>query len=218
MVVIARSVMRQFKNPLPPAKHPALCCMQIRQALLSWYDVNHRVLPWRRNPHSKRVLADPAYVCPPAGLPLNEFIYYVWVCEVQPFLAPALPRQPSLQSLATQAHTCNHPGPFGLGHVSSLMRCSMQDSCRAAAAAQVRWHCLPVERAGPIRGSEVLGCAHYVMDCSVSLGRWLPLEIMRDLRRIVTQPCFICNQTFMSSFKSLMYLSISSTNQRNCGR
>ena len=68
-----------------PCSLPTTCPLmraQIRTALLSWYDVNHRVLPWRRNPHSKRALADPAYVCPPAALPLNEFIYFVWVCEV----------------------------------------------------------------------------------------------------------------------------------------
>ncbi|BDA41049.1 Adenine DNA glycosylase [Coccomyxa sp. Obi] len=55
---------------------------EIRRNLLEWYDLNHRVLPWRRNPHSKLKVTDPNSKCPPADLPLNEFMYYVWVCEV----------------------------------------------------------------------------------------------------------------------------------------
>ena len=55
---------------------------QIREALLDWYDLNHRVLPWRRNAHSMRRRTDPDYTCPPAKLELNDFMYYVWVCEV----------------------------------------------------------------------------------------------------------------------------------------
>jgi A/G-specific adenine glycosylase len=54
-------------------------------ALLSWYDENHRVLPWRRNAHSRRspaaVAAEP-YQAPPGDLSDDVFIYYVWVCEI----------------------------------------------------------------------------------------------------------------------------------------
>lgn len=62
---------------------------QIRASLLEWYDANHRVLPWRRNPHSKlppkkkegkeETEEDQGA---PLDLPLERFIYGVWVCEV----------------------------------------------------------------------------------------------------------------------------------------
>ena len=40
------------------AKHPGVRSAierapEARQALLEWYDANHRVLPWRRNVHSR---------------------------------------------------------------------------------------------------------------------------------------------------------------------
>lgn len=52
----------------------------IRCNLLDWYDANHRVLPWRRNPRSRLgpaalAAAAAAGVAPaPSGLPLNEFM------------------------------------------------------------------------------------------------------------------------------------------------
>lgn len=62
--------------------------LQIRAGLLAWYDAHHRILPWRRNPHSKlptamvaAAAADGTHPAPP-DLPQNEFIYYVWVCEI----------------------------------------------------------------------------------------------------------------------------------------
>ena len=61
---------------------------QIRGGLLAWYDANHRVLPWRRNPHStlgaeQLAAAAAAGQAPaPLDLPHNEFIYFVWVCEI----------------------------------------------------------------------------------------------------------------------------------------
>ena len=55
---------------------------QIRQGLLQWYDENHRVLPWRRNFHSKRASQEGDLPGAPLDLPLDEFMYYVMVCEV----------------------------------------------------------------------------------------------------------------------------------------
>ena len=60
-----------------------LCLPQIRLELLAWYDANHRILPWRRNAHSKRDLT-PAdkYQPVPMNTPQQQFLYFVWVCEV----------------------------------------------------------------------------------------------------------------------------------------
>jgi A/G-specific adenine glycosylase len=62
---------------------------QLRTSLLSWYDENHRVLPWRRNPHSKlsSTIVDEyrikqGIVPAPLDLDQDTFIYYVWVCEI----------------------------------------------------------------------------------------------------------------------------------------
>ncbi len=57
----------------------------MQRALLSWYDENHRVLPWRRNVHSKlspEAVAAQPYQAPPGDLSGDVFIYYVWVCEI----------------------------------------------------------------------------------------------------------------------------------------
>lgn len=60
----------------------------MRSALLSWYDDNHRILPWRRNPHSRlsselvEKAAKEGQLPAPADLPMDRFIYYVWVCEI----------------------------------------------------------------------------------------------------------------------------------------
>ena len=57
----------------------------MQKALLSWYDENHRVLPWRRNVHSRlspATVASQPYQAPPSDLSDDAFIYYVWVCEI----------------------------------------------------------------------------------------------------------------------------------------
>ncbi len=57
--------------------------LQIRQELLGWYDKNHRVLPWRRNPHSTREpKANDKYQSIALDTPQQQFAYCVWVCEV----------------------------------------------------------------------------------------------------------------------------------------
>jgi A/G-specific adenine glycosylase len=66
-----------------PGSLPAL-----RAALLDWYDANHRVLPWRRNARSRLPAAAAAAAAArgerpaPADLPDDDFVYYVWVCEI----------------------------------------------------------------------------------------------------------------------------------------
>ncbi len=55
---------------------------KLRSSLLDWYDKNHRVLPWRRNPHSKLQQSSTQYQPAPLDLAQNDFIYYVWVCEI----------------------------------------------------------------------------------------------------------------------------------------
>ena len=60
--------------------------MQIRRSLLEWYDEHHRVLPWRRNYHSKRLSGENNMSGVPLDLPLDVFMYYVMVCEVRRIL------------------------------------------------------------------------------------------------------------------------------------
>lgn len=91
---------------------------QIREALLGWYDANHRVLPWRRNEHSKRRAADPSYACPPAALPLNDFMYFVFVCEVI-FLCATM----HLPAPAPAASSRRRPHS---GQLACMMRWAMQ--------------------------------------------------------------------------------------------
>ena len=55
---------------------------QARQKLLAWYDVNHRILPWRRNSSSQRAADGTESDGAPADLPQQQFIYFVWVSEV----------------------------------------------------------------------------------------------------------------------------------------
>jgi A/G-specific adenine glycosylase len=60
----------------------------MRSALLSWYDDNHRILPWRRNSHSRlspetvTKAAQEGSLPAPLDLSIDRFIYYVWVCEI----------------------------------------------------------------------------------------------------------------------------------------
>ena len=49
---------------------------------MGWYDVNHRILPWRRNAGSKRLVDGTEGDAAPLGLPQQQFIYFVWVSEV----------------------------------------------------------------------------------------------------------------------------------------
>ena len=51
---------------------------ELRHRLLAWYDVNHRILPWRKNPHSKRSDRDAG---PPPPEDKSDFAYCVWVSE-----------------------------------------------------------------------------------------------------------------------------------------
>jgi hypothetical protein len=62
-------------------------------ALLEWYDINHRTLPWRRNAHSRRPAAEqpqaagawptaPGSAAPLTGLSAADFAYGVGVSEV----------------------------------------------------------------------------------------------------------------------------------------
>jgi hypothetical protein len=58
---------------------------QARQQLLAWYDRVHRVLPWRRNPHSQ-LPQQPGDAAAAAGAPAElspqDFAYRVWVSEI----------------------------------------------------------------------------------------------------------------------------------------
>lgn len=57
--------------------------IQVRQELLAWYDKHHRVLPWRRNPHSLRQPEiDDKYHSAALDMPQQQFAYCVWICEV----------------------------------------------------------------------------------------------------------------------------------------
>ena len=57
---------------------------QVQRMLLDWYDRNHRVLPWRRNFHSKlKNQASTVSQGAPLDMPQQQFMYHVWVCEVQ---------------------------------------------------------------------------------------------------------------------------------------
>lgn len=83
-------LLRQLSHPPRPSTSSHSSSFQIRASLLEWYDANHRVLPWRRNPHSKlpknekreKKEEDDFEDGAPLDLPLERFIYGVWVCEV----------------------------------------------------------------------------------------------------------------------------------------
>lgn len=65
----------------PPTPAPDAARRWARAALLGWYDAGHRVLPWRRNAHSRRADGgEPGGA--PAGLDRQTFAYRVWVSEV----------------------------------------------------------------------------------------------------------------------------------------
>lgn len=91
------------------SQHPGLAgvrgnASEARSALLAWYDARHRVLPWRRNPHSRHSCpqvvntTNPATRAEvesgaifwdgakeagaPANVPLDQYAYGVWVSEI----------------------------------------------------------------------------------------------------------------------------------------
>ena len=85
---------------------------QLRPSLLAWYDKHHRVLPWRRNEHSKRPKsADDGGMQPaPLDLDTQTFAYRVWVSEIMcqqtqvatviPYFEKWITRWPTVSDLA----------------------------------------------------------------------------------------------------------------------
>lgn len=60
------------------------------------------MLPWRRNFHSKRPSEEGGLSGAPQDLPLDEFMYYVMVCEVGPSTYP-----PKLHDGCHRKKACN---------------------------------------------------------------------------------------------------------------
>ena len=120
------------RPPPPPPPTRALPATQIRGCLLDWYDASHRVLPWRRNPHSRlgpEPLAAAAAVGlkpAPTDLPDNEFIYYEWVSEVMcqqtqisraaEYFTRWVARWPTVQALAGAGQEQVNEAWAGLGY------------------------------------------------------------------------------------------------------
>ena len=57
-------------------------CLQIRKSLLSWYDENHRILPWRRNYHSRVAETATEEKGVSLEMPQQQFMYGIWISEV----------------------------------------------------------------------------------------------------------------------------------------
>ena len=88
------AVAAQAQQCVPAVQQKAAAqVQQLRGALLHWYDHNHRVLPWRRNSHSKLQTAPeacaastwptaPGSSAPLTGLSRADWAYGVWVSEV----------------------------------------------------------------------------------------------------------------------------------------
>ncbi len=103
-----------------PAAAPVL-----RAALLSWYDHHHRVLPWRRNSHSK-LPAAPGGGAPLAGLSRADFAYGVFVSElmlqqtqverVRDYFIRWMARWPTLRDLAAASEEEVNAQWAGLGY------------------------------------------------------------------------------------------------------
>jgi A/G-specific adenine glycosylase len=97
---------------------------QIRSALLAWYDRSHRILPWRRNPHSS--VAGSAEGGARLDAPLNEFAYGVWVCEVmsqqtqlervKAYWTAWMARWPTVEALAAASEEDVRAAWAGLGY------------------------------------------------------------------------------------------------------
>jgi hypothetical protein len=110
--------------------------LEARDALLAWYDRSHRVLPWRRNPHSKRGDGSDANgsgdasgsgVKPaPADLAPQAFAYRVWVSEIMlqqtqvatviPYFERWLARWPTVAALAAASQDDVNQVWAGLGY------------------------------------------------------------------------------------------------------
>ena len=106
--------------------------LQLRSALLTWYDRNHRILPWRRNPQSQlseKAVAEAAaqgHHPAPEDLDDNSFTYYVWVCEVMSqqtqvsraaeYFRTWVKKWPDVQSLAAATQEEVNEAWAGLGY------------------------------------------------------------------------------------------------------
>eukprot|EP00983_Pelagomonas_calceolata_P048819 1141221-Pelagomonas_calceolata.AAC.5 len=95
---------------------------KLRSSLLTWYDANHRVLPWRRTPHSRRTAPSPAGPHEsehpaPASLDTQQFAYHVWVSEIM--LQQTQVRAPPVAFLQLYLRCCGQSVPrAGMqGHV-----------------------------------------------------------------------------------------------------
>jgi A/G-specific adenine glycosylase len=110
---------------------------QLRSSLLSWYDHHHRVLPWRRNSHSKlpasapeagaaRWPTAPGGCAPLAGLSQADFAYGVFVSElmlqqtqverVRDYFVRWMARWPTLRDLAAASEEDVNAQWAGLGY------------------------------------------------------------------------------------------------------
>ncbi|KAL3154142.1 hypothetical protein ABBQ32_013669 [Trebouxia sp. C0010 RCD-2024] len=100
---------------------------QIRLELLAWYDANHRILPWRRNAYSTRdPKQDDKYQAVPLETPQQQFLYYVWVCEVMSqqtqvprvaeYFAKWILKWPTVQDLAAASQDQVNDLWAGLGY------------------------------------------------------------------------------------------------------
>ncbi|PNW86324.1 hypothetical protein CHLRE_02g082000v5 [Chlamydomonas reinhardtii] len=106
--------------------------VQFRRELLSWYDGNHRVLPWRRTPHTQRGAAadgeggEDGVGPAPAELPPQQFAYWVWVSEVMlqqtqvatviPYFRRWVSRWPTVSDLAAADTEAVNSMWAGLGY------------------------------------------------------------------------------------------------------
>ncbi|KAI8465044.1 MAG: DNA glycosylase [Monoraphidium minutum] len=109
---------------------------EVRAKLLGWYDSVHRVLPWRRNPHSRLPAAADGGACAavgggaaeaaPEGLGPQEFAYRVWVSEIMlqqtqvatviPYFQKWLARWPTVADLAAATQEDVNQQWAGLGY------------------------------------------------------------------------------------------------------
>ena len=96
IVTLCARAQQEFKTAAAPIPSLIRCyspsvCTQIHASLLHWYDHHHRVLPWRRTPHSQRVIPALEAAAGGAGgavepaadsLTEQQFAYHVWVSEI----------------------------------------------------------------------------------------------------------------------------------------
>ncbi len=79
---LAALLMLQGVTNLHCVEHWYITCLQVQKQLLEWYDGVHRVLPWRRNPHSRLIEVPDGAQPAPADLDPQQFAYRVWVSEI----------------------------------------------------------------------------------------------------------------------------------------